>query len=70
MGVWTGVEGLVGVCCEILLEEIPASEGVEGRSSCASVSIGSVTDLDVPIMSPCSSRVNVIVTVAYCFLLA
>ena len=70
VGVWTGVEGLAGVCCELLSEEIPASKGVVGRSSWASVSIGSITDFDVPCMSPCSSRVNVVVTVAYSFLLA
>ena len=70
VGVWTGVEGLVGVCCELLSEEIPTSEGVEGRSSYASGSRGSVTDFDVPSTSPCSSWVNVVVTVAYGFLLA
>ena len=64
VGVWTGVEGLAEVCCELWSEEIPASEGVVGRSSWASVLIGSVTDFDVPITSPCWSRVNVIVTVA------
>ena len=64
VGVWTGVEGLAGVCCKLWSEEIPASEGVVGRSSWASVLIGSVTDFDVPITSPCWSRVNVIVTVA------
>ena len=61
VGVWTGVKGLAGVWCEIFSEEIPDSEGVEGRSS---RSIGSVTDFDVPITSPCSSRVNVVVIVA------
>ena len=61
VGVWTGVKWLTGVCGEILLEEIPASEGVEGRSSW---SICSVTDFDVPITSPCSSWVNFVVTVA------
>ena len=64
VGVWTGVEGLAGVLCELWSEEIPASEGVVGRSSWASVLIGSVTDFDVPITSPCWSRVNVVVTVA------
>ena len=70
VGVWTVVEGLAGVCCELWSEEIPTSEGVVGRSSWASVSIGSVIDFDVPITSPCWSRVNVIVTVSYGFLLA
>ena len=70
VGVWTGVEGWAGVCCEILLKEIPAFEGVEGRPSCASMSSGSVTDFDVPSTSPCSSWVNVVVTVAYGFVLA
>ena len=64
LGVWIGVEGLGGVCCELWSEEIPASEGVVGRSSCALVMIGSVTDFDVPITSPCWSQVNVVVTVA------
>ena len=64
VGVWIGVKGLAGVCCELWSEEIPTSEGVVGRSSWASVSIGSVIDFDVPIMSPCWSRVNVVITVA------
>ena len=70
VGVWTGVEGLAGVCCELWSKEIPTFEGVVGRSSWASVSIGSVTDFDVSITSPCWSWVNVVVTVAYGFLLA
>ena len=64
VGVWTGVEGLAGVCCELWSEEIPSSEGVVGRSSWASVLIGSVTDCDVPITSPCRSGINVIVMCA------
>ena len=61
VGVWTGVEGLAGVCCELWSEEISSSGGVVGRSS---VLIGSVIDFDVPITSPCWYRVNVVVTVA------
>ena len=51
--VGTGVEGLAEVCSGLLSEEIPASEGVVGRSSWASGLIGSMTDCDAPITSPC-----------------
>ena len=64
VGVWTGVEGLGKVCYDLWLEEIPASDDVVGRSSWVLVMIGSVIDFDVPITSPCWSRVNVIVIVA------
>ena len=61
VGVWTGVEGLAGVCCELWSEEISSFGGVVGRSLGL---IGSVIDFDAPITSPCWSRVNVVVTVA------
>ena len=61
VGVWIGVEGLAGVCCELWSEEISSLDGVVGRSSGL---IGSVIEFDAPIMSPCSSRVNVVITVA------
>ena len=61
VGVWTGVEGLAGVCCELWSEEISSSGSVVGRSSGLS---GSVIDFDAPITSPCWSQVNIIVTVA------
>ena len=55
VGEGTGVDGLAGMCGGLPSKEIPASEGVVGRSSWASVLSGSVTDCDAPITSPCWS---------------
>ena len=49
VGEWSGFARVTGLCGGLWSEEIPASEGVVGRSSWASVLIGSVTDCDAPI---------------------
>ena len=64
MGEWLGFKRVTGLRGGLWSEEIPASDGVVGRSSWASVSIGSVTNFDVLITSPCWSQVNVVITVA------